>query len=47
MGISMVLIKDWFDVLCIVLGVIGIGLIVYDLYLYDWEIDKALYKEEK
>lgn len=43
------MITDWYDLLCIVLGVVGILLEVYLLHLNDWSIKKLLFgdKEER
>ena len=42
----MILITDWFDVVCLVLGIISIGLMIYQFSLYDWNIEECMFTVE-
>ena len=36
-----------FDIICLFLCLIGIVLILVELVMYDWDIEKLLFQEEK
>jgi len=36
-----------YDLICIVIGIAGTGLCVYQFYLNDWDVEKTLFKEEE
>ena len=39
----MILINDTYDLICLICGVIGTALCVYQLYLYDWNIEELMF----
>ena len=43
----MKLITDTYDLVCLVLSVASLPLIVIQLYLHDWSIEKLLFDEEE
>lgn len=34
------------DLICLVIGILGTLLVVYQLYLCDWDLEKLLFEEE-
>lgn len=41
------MINDTFDLITLILIIVGIMLTIYALYLSDWDLEKLLFKEEK
>ena len=41
------MIKDTFDLVCLILCIVGSALAVYQLYLCDWNLEKLLFKEDE
>ena len=39
------LFNDWYDIFVAIVAFIGFILLMYQLYLYDWDIKALLYEE--
>lgn len=39
------LFNDWYDIFVAIMAVVGLALLVYQLYLYDWDIEAFMFDE--
>ena len=42
----MILITDVYDIVCVVISLVGMMLIAYQLHEVDWDIEKLLFESE-